>query len=184
MATKGDKPTPDADAKPKAKPKAKGNRDSRGHFVKGNTVGKMAKGARRGAKLRSAMLAAITEDDVRAVVASMVEAATVHHDPAAARLLFQYAFGAPPKTTATPAITLPADVTATGLRAALASVCKAYERGELTLDDLQSVVGVFDTMRALTTDADFADRLERVEATIGESGLPPRLSVIGNGGRP
>ncbi len=74
---------------------AAGNgRDSQGRFVKGNRGGPGNPFARRTAALRVALCAALTEDDVRAIVLAMKEKAKAG-DVAAAKLVLGYAVGRP-----------------------------------------------------------------------------------------
>src|SRR4051794_20508754 len=76
-------------------PSPAGNgRDSSGRFCKGNKGGPGNPFARRVAALRKALLDTVTEDDLRAVAASLVEQARAG-DLAAARLLLAYTIGRP-----------------------------------------------------------------------------------------
>ncbi len=70
------------------------DRDASGRFAIGNAGGPGNPHARRIAKLRSALLAAIKPDDLRDVVASLL-VATKAGDVAAARLLLEYSLGRP-----------------------------------------------------------------------------------------
>ena len=71
-----------------------GNRDSTGRFIAGN---KASKGNPLGpmvAKLRSCLLNSVTEDDMRAIVAALVDKAK-RGDVSAASLLFDRCLGKP-----------------------------------------------------------------------------------------
>ena len=71
-----------------------GNRDSSGRFVAGN---KASRGNPLGpmvAKLRSCLLNSVSEDDMRAIVAALVEKAK-RGDVSAASLLFDRCLGKP-----------------------------------------------------------------------------------------
>lgn len=78
-----------------AEPSANGGyRDSAGRFLKGNPGGPGNPFARKVAALRSALLAALTEEDVRRLARRLMADADAG-DVAAARLLFLYAIGKP-----------------------------------------------------------------------------------------
>ena len=71
-----------------------GNRDSTGRFIAGN---KASKGNPLGpmvAKLRSCLVNSVTEDDMRAIVAALVDKAK-RGDVSAASLLFDRCLGKP-----------------------------------------------------------------------------------------
>jgi hypothetical protein len=67
-------------------------RDARGRFVKGNAGGPGNPLAARVAKLRSALLNAVTEDDMREIVRKLVSLAK-DGDTVAARILFDRVLG-------------------------------------------------------------------------------------------
>ena len=69
-------------------------RDSRGRFVKGNRGGPGNPHARRVAKLRSALLRAVSADEVRGIVQALVSKARAGDVPAA-RMLLEYVIGRP-----------------------------------------------------------------------------------------
>lgn len=69
-------------------------RDRRGRFAVGNSGGPGNPHARRVAALRSALLESVTEADLRAIVAKLVERAK-QGDLVAARGLFDRIFGRP-----------------------------------------------------------------------------------------
>lgn len=69
-------------------------RDSSGRFTKGNAAAKGNPYAKRVGQLRSALLDAVSEDDVREVIAAMVKKAK-DGDMAAARILFDRCLGPP-----------------------------------------------------------------------------------------
>jgi hypothetical protein len=71
-----------------------GNHDAKGRFTRGNTAAVGNPFARRMAKLRSIVLDAVSEEDLRAVIQRMVEQAKAG-DPAAAKLLLLYTVGRP-----------------------------------------------------------------------------------------
>lgn len=52
-----------------------GNRDAGGRFAKGNSGGPGNPYARRVARLRSLMLEAVSDDDLKAIVAALVQQA-------------------------------------------------------------------------------------------------------------
>lgn len=66
--------------------------DTNGRFAAGNTLGRGNPHAAQTAKLRSAMLSAVTEDDVKAVVGKLVLLAK-GGDVAAIKLLFDRVLG-------------------------------------------------------------------------------------------
>ena len=70
------------------------SRDGAGRFGPGNRVGKGNPHAKRVAALRSALLEAVSEDDMRAVIATIVEQAK-QGDVMAARVLFERVLGKP-----------------------------------------------------------------------------------------
>lgn len=70
------------------------NRDTSGRFGPGNRAGKGNPHARRVAALRSALLDAVSEDDMREVIAKVVEQAK-EGDVTAARVLFERVLGKP-----------------------------------------------------------------------------------------
>ncbi len=69
-------------------------RDRRGRFAKGNKGGPGNPFARRVARLRTLLLEVVTEDDLRGVLAKLVERARAG-DLAAVRLLLHYLIGRP-----------------------------------------------------------------------------------------
>ena len=71
-----------------------GNRDSTGRFVAGNRASKGNPLGPMVAKLRSCLLSSITEDDMRAIVAALVDKAK-RGDVSAASLLFDRCLGKP-----------------------------------------------------------------------------------------
>ncbi len=71
-----------------------GRRDSQGRFAKGNAGGPGNPFARRVATLRSLIVDAVTEDDLRAVVSALVEQAK-NGDVVAARELLNRLIGKP-----------------------------------------------------------------------------------------
>jgi len=71
-----------------------GGRDRMGKFAPGNAFSKGNPHARRVAALRSALLDAVSEDDMRAVIAKVVEHAK-QGDVMAARVLFERVLGKP-----------------------------------------------------------------------------------------
>ena len=75
-------------------PTANGNngRDNRGRFTEGNPGGPGNPQAKRVGELRFALLGAVTEDDVREVIASVVQKAK-DGDMVAARVLFDRVLG-------------------------------------------------------------------------------------------
>jgi hypothetical protein len=77
-------------------PTAKGNngRDDRGRFLPGNPGGPGNPLAARVSKLRSALLNAVTEDDVKEIVRKLVSLAK-SGDTVAARILFDRVLGRP-----------------------------------------------------------------------------------------
>ncbi|MFC2081923.1 hypothetical protein ACFLSF_02290 [Candidatus Bipolaricaulota bacterium] len=76
------------------KPNGSNGRDERGRFTKGNPGGPGNPYAAQVGRLRSSLLSAITEDDIRAIVAKLVDQAR-DGDIAAARVLFTRVFGRP-----------------------------------------------------------------------------------------
>ncbi len=79
---------------PKPSPNGLNGRDGRGRFAQGNAGGPGNPHAGKVAKLRSALLAAITEDDVREIVERLVRLAK-EGDLAAIRELFLRTIGRP-----------------------------------------------------------------------------------------
>jgi hypothetical protein len=77
-----------------AKRASEGERDARGRFVAGNKGGPGNPFGRRTAQLRKAMIAAVNDDDLQAIMAKMVELAK-SGDVAAAKLVLAYAVGRP-----------------------------------------------------------------------------------------
>lgn len=75
-------------------PNGDNGRDARGRFAKGNAGGPGAPHARRVAQLRAAMLEAVSEEDLKAVVSAMVKAAR-GGDVQAARVLLDRLLGPP-----------------------------------------------------------------------------------------
>ncbi len=75
---------------------AASDRDGRGRFTKGNRAAVGNPFARRMAKLRSVVLDAVSEDDLRAIAQKLVMQAK-DGDAAAAKLLLLYAIGKPAK---------------------------------------------------------------------------------------
>jgi hypothetical protein len=73
---------------------ADNGRDEHGHFIAGNHAAKGNPFARRVAALRSALLDAITPDDIRAICTKLIEQARAG-DIAAARTLFDRTLGRP-----------------------------------------------------------------------------------------
>ena len=69
-------------------------RDQQGKFVPGNSISKGNPHARRVAALRSALLEAVSEDDMRAVIAKVVEQSK-EGDMMAAKVLFERVLGRP-----------------------------------------------------------------------------------------
>jgi hypothetical protein len=69
-------------------------RDARGRFVAGNQGGPGNPFARQTARLRKAMLAAVTDADIQAIVAKLIELAK-GGDVAASKLVLAYAIGKP-----------------------------------------------------------------------------------------
>jgi hypothetical protein len=69
-------------------------RDARGRFAKGNTGGPGNPYAAAAAQFRAAIFAAVTAEDVRAIVKKMVELAKAG-DLVAARLIFDRTVGPP-----------------------------------------------------------------------------------------
>jgi len=83
-----------ASSGPAPAPAGDSGRDARGRFTANNQGGPGNPFARRTAKLRQAMLEALMPDDLRAILAQMVEAAK-QGDVAAARLVLAYGVGKP-----------------------------------------------------------------------------------------
>ncbi len=79
---------------PNRPPADRGDRDSRGRFVRGNRGGPGNPHARRSAALRQAMLEVVTGDDLKAIMRELIERARLG-DVAAARLVLAYAVGKP-----------------------------------------------------------------------------------------
>ena len=73
-------------------PSESNGRDSAGRFAPGNSASNGNPHARRVGQLRSAMLAAVSEDDVRDVIKAMIKKA-VDGDTAAARILLDRCLG-------------------------------------------------------------------------------------------
>src|SRR5205807_2395576 len=84
-------PTPGPDAKPQA---PDGGRDSHGRFGKGNRGGPGNPFARQVGALRSALLSALTPQDIAAAAQELLRQAK-EGNVAAARLLLSYALGKP-----------------------------------------------------------------------------------------
>jgi hypothetical protein len=76
------------------RPNDTSERDHSGRFVKGNKGGPGNPFARRTAALRQAMLDAVTEDDLQAIVRQLIQQAR-EGDVAAARLVLSYSIGKP-----------------------------------------------------------------------------------------
>ncbi len=72
-----------------------GGRDTAGRFTKGNPGGPGNPMGRRVAELRRALLDAVSEEDVRALAAALLEKAKAG-EVAAARLIMPYLVGPPP----------------------------------------------------------------------------------------
>jgi hypothetical protein len=95
-----DAPTPSASPAPPPNPAGTpaaataSGRDARGRFTKNNRGGPGNPFARQVAALRRALIESITEEDIRAVAARLLEGAKAG-DVAAARLLLSYAIGKP-----------------------------------------------------------------------------------------
>ena len=70
------------------------DRDESGRFTKGNKGGPGNPYARQVAAMRSTLLAAITEDDLREVATALLSRAKAG-DTSAAKLLFSYVVGRP-----------------------------------------------------------------------------------------
>jgi hypothetical protein len=87
---------PATDAEPA--PAAADGRDSRGRFTQGNRGGPGNPFARKVAKLRSALLSAVSEDDVQAIGRRLARQAK-KGDVAAAKVLLAYLIGKPAETT-------------------------------------------------------------------------------------
>ena len=75
-------------------PNRPNGRDSRGRFAPGNRGGPGNPHSRKVAQLRSALLRAVTQTDLRAIVQTLVNAAK-QGDLAAAKLLFDRLLGPP-----------------------------------------------------------------------------------------
>jgi hypothetical protein len=75
-------------------PNGVNGRDSRGRFAKGNRGGTGNPFARRVARLRTLLLEIVSEDDLRGVLAKLVERARTG-DVAAVRLVLNYLIGRP-----------------------------------------------------------------------------------------
>lgn len=75
-----------------------GRRDAGGHFAKGNPGGPGNPFARRVARLRSLLLDALTDTDFEGIVKALADRAKAG-DVAAAKLVLQYAVGAPVPAT-------------------------------------------------------------------------------------
>ena len=73
---------------------ARSGRDHRGRFVKGCRGGPGNPHARRVFEVREAMLACVTEEDIRAVTRRLIESAKAG-DVSAAKVLFDRVFGKP-----------------------------------------------------------------------------------------
>ena len=71
-----------------------GGRDARGRFAKGNFGGPGNPFARQVAALRAALIASVSEEDMRAIAGQLVVSARLG-DLAAIKLLFQYVLGKP-----------------------------------------------------------------------------------------
>ena len=71
-----------------------GGRDARGRFAKGNLGGPGNPFARKVAALRTALIASVSEEDMRAIAEQLVVSARLG-DLAAIKLLFQYVLGKP-----------------------------------------------------------------------------------------
>ena len=82
--------TPSADEPQQPKP----GRDARGRFAKGNLGGPGNPFARKVAALRSALIATVTEEDMRFIAEQLIVTARLG-DLAAIKLLFQYVLGKP-----------------------------------------------------------------------------------------
>jgi len=75
-------------------PNGDNGRDDRGRFTTGNTGGPGNPYAQQVGRLRSALMSAVTEDDIRAVVEALVKKAR-KGDVTAARVLFDRVLGKP-----------------------------------------------------------------------------------------
>ena len=75
-------------------PSESNGRDSAGRFAPGNSASNGNPHARRVGQLRSAVLAAVSEEDVRDVILAMMKKAT-EGDVAAARIFFDRCLGPP-----------------------------------------------------------------------------------------
>lgn len=100
-------------------------RDPRGRFLPGGPGGPGNPHARRVAELRSALFAAVSADDLRAVVAAMLSQAK-RGDVAAAKLILSYTVGKPQEIDA----------------AALESSVLAERLDRLTVDELRTLVAL------------------------------------------
>ncbi len=69
-------------------------RDSRGRFARGNSGGPGNPLGAQVARLRSALIAAVSEQDIRSIIGRLVKAAR-SGDAQAAKLLLSYAIGQP-----------------------------------------------------------------------------------------
>src|SRR4051812_1322658 len=81
-------------ATPEQPPDSPAARDSRGRFAKGNLGGPGNPFTRRVAALRSVLIEAVSDDDLRQVAGVLLEQAKAG-DLAAVKLLLQYTLGKP-----------------------------------------------------------------------------------------
>ncbi|HEY3325210.1 MAG TPA: hypothetical protein VGP72_32455 [Planctomycetota bacterium] len=75
-------------------PPSSGRDPSTGRFSPGNRLARGNPFGQRQARLRTALLEAVTEDDLRSIIHSLIEKAKAG-DVAATRLLFDYSIGKP-----------------------------------------------------------------------------------------
>ena len=80
---------------PAPSPTASGGRDrTNGRFTSGNGFGRGNPFSARQARLRTALLEAVSDDDLKAIVQTLIKQAK-YGDAASTRLLFEYAIGKP-----------------------------------------------------------------------------------------
>jgi hypothetical protein len=102
-------------------------RDAKGRFVQGNKVARGNPFARRMARLRSRALAAVSGQDLEAIVRQLVAAAKAG-DVAAAKVLLPYVLGRPPETVDPDRLLQPqASVTERTQELPLAVIARALE---------------------------------------------------------
>ena len=75
-------------------PTGDSGRDERGRFIAGNGIGTGNPHAKQVARLRSALLDAVTPDDMRAIISALIEKAKTG-DVHAASVLFERVLGKP-----------------------------------------------------------------------------------------